>query len=189
MLLVSSISTGKEFNNSSSTYDTEILQVQSDTLFVSIRADEYFGDDKRYAYGDDQEELLKLEGDRIVFGYPHVELVPNKQTNTFDLRLEKESRGRGSDSALEKAINITYNSELTDDELVLDPYYSVPLSDKFRGQKLFVQLQIPVGKTVYLGENLPRIMRTPSNKERLSGSQLAGNFWTMTESGLQRTKQ
>ena len=108
------------------------------------------------------------------------------EADDFLIEIEKESKGRSWDRAKENAANIDYNFRTSGNTLVLDPYYSVDLDNKWRFPRVEAIVRIPEGKVVVLDRNTRDILEGVRNVDRFSDWNMAGKSWIMTEEGLEK---
>jgi hypothetical protein len=147
---------------------------------------------------DDQEDYLEdeslldlddkwylLEDAEAFYGRIYLDLE-RTDGDDFMIEIEKESKGRSWDHAKENAANIDYNFRTRGNTLVLDPYYSVDLDDKWRFPRVEAIVRIPEGKVVVLDRNTRDILEGVRNVDRLSDWNMAGKSWIMTEEGLEK---
>lgn len=159
------------------------LTISSDTLHISINADqEEFLEDESILDIDDEWYLLEDEDSYFGKMVLDIEEATGEQ---FGLELVKRAKGKGQELALENAENIQYKFRIRENELILDPYYSVDLQDKWRFQKVEANILIPQGKVVVLDRETRKYL---DNVRTTSGHQdwsMAGESWKMTKEGLE----
>ncbi len=69
--------------------------------------------------------------------------------------------------------------------LILDPYYSVNLENKWRFPRVEAVVGIPDGKVVVLDRKTRDYLDGIRNVDHLSDWNMAGKTWKMTEEGLE----
>ncbi|MCP4310985.1 MAG: PspC domain-containing protein [Bacteroidetes bacterium] len=159
------------------------LEVESDTLYIKINADQEESVDDEYLV-DIGNRWFLLEDAEAFYGSINIDLERTSSEN-FVLEIEKESKGKNWDRAKENASNIDYGFRLRDNKLILDPYYSVGLENKWRFPRVETTLRIPEGKVVVLDRETRNYLEGIRNVNNLSDWNMAGKTWEMTEEGLE----
>jgi hypothetical protein len=158
--------------------------VTGDTLYISINEsqDEYLDDESIL----DLDNRWFLMEDADAF-YGRITLdIEQTEGDQFLLEIEKESKGRSWDNASENAENIDYHFRTTGNKLVLDPYFSVDLENKWRFPRVETTVRVPEGKVVVLDRQTRDILEGVRNVDHLSDWNMAGKSWKMTEEGLEK---
>ncbi len=159
------------------------LGIGSDTLLLKINADqEEYLDDESIIDLDDRWFLLKDA--EAFYGKINIDLE-RASGDSFILEIEKESKGKNWDRAKENAGNIDYGFRIHGNTLILDPYYSVALENKWRFPRVETTIRIPEGKVVVLDRGTRNYLDGIRNVEHLSDWNMAGKTWEMTEEGLE----
>ena len=160
------------------------LVSNSDTLYISINeSQEDYLDDESIIDLDDRWFLLE---DADAF-YGRITLdIERTDGEEFLLEIDKESKGRSWERAGENAANIDYHFRTTGNNLVLDPYFSVELDNKWRFPRVETIVRVPEGKVVVLDRQTRDILEGVRNVDRLSDWNMAGKSWKMTEEGLEK---
>lgn len=127
----------------------------SDTLYVVVNDDPYFHNQWKLDHTDFP-ELIKKDGDKIVYGFPEVYFRVHEQDQT-DVELYREASGNGMQEALDNAESIEYGYTFTGDTLFLDPFFKSPAKSKFRGHEMEIVVRCPEGHTLILPENMRRM--------------------------------
>lgn len=100
------------------------------------------------------------------------------------LIMRKEARGWSKKEAQERASKVKYNYVFEGNTLNLNDYISFAVNEKFRGQQLKITVQIPEGKSVYLGAGTESIINDISNTENIWDGNMPLHNWLMTAEGL-----
>lgn len=157
ILVVTGINLGMSMRNETSVEYELSVEDSSDVFYISVTHDEIFSD---HIHLDDvwnQSEMIRIQDDKLYYGFPELKLSEKTDSGNVEVIVRKSSNGISSQDAIVKAENIDYPVVLKDNHLVLNPWYSVPLTDKIRHQNVEVEVKIPVGKKVVLGEQIDRI--------------------------------
>jgi len=102
----------------------------------------------------------------------------------FKLVSKFNSRGRTRQEAIKNAQMVNYQVELEDSILTFDSNITFKEDAHFRGQALSMELYIPYDQEFYMNEDLKYIIRNTIYRSGFSVSQMEGNTWVFTESGL-----
>ncbi|MEN8228668.1 MAG: PspC domain-containing protein [Bacteroidota bacterium] len=160
------------------------LDIGSDTLFIKVNQDqEEYLDDESLIDLDNKWYLLE---DADAF-YGRIDLdIEKAEGENFKIEVEKESKGRSWDKAEENAADINYKFRTRGNTLILDPYFSVDLDNKWRFPRVETIIRVPEGKVVVLGRETRDILEAVRNVNHLSDWNMAGKSWIMTEDGLEK---
>jgi phage shock protein PspC (stress-responsive transcriptional regulator)/nitrogen fixation protein len=94
------------------------------------------------------------------------------------------SLGSSEKNALDKIRNIKYNLTTTENSIIFEDYFSFPISDKYRAQKIKLILEVPVGKVIYLDRSTKDFIYDLDNVTNTYDKEMVGHYWLMTEQGL-----
>ncbi len=160
------------------------LDTSSDTLYISINEsqDDYLDDESIFDLDD---RWFLLEDAEAFYGRITLD-IEKTDGEEFLLEIDKESKGRSWDRAAENAANIDYHFRMSGNRLVLDPYFSVELENKWRFPRVETIVRVPEGKVVVLDRQTRDILEGVRNVDRLSDWNMAGKSWKMTEEGLEK---
>ncbi|WP_066405846.1 PspC domain-containing protein [Flavisolibacter tropicus] len=75
----------------------------------------------------------------------------------YHVTLWKESRGSNRQDAAQRASLLTYSASTLDSALVLGSGFGVGKAQKFRGQRVIVEVQVPVGKIIRFDETVSKL--------------------------------
>ncbi|MCK5137167.1 MAG: PspC domain-containing protein [Bacteroidales bacterium] len=160
------------------------LVVGSDTLVIKVNKDqEEYLDDESLIDLDDRWFLL--EDAESFYGRIDIDIERTDGEN-FVIEIEKKSKGRSRDHATENASNIDYNFRTRGNTLVLDPYFSVDLENKWRFPRVEAIIRVPEGKVVVLDHETRDLLEDVRNVNHLSDWNMAGKSWKMTGEGLEK---
>ena len=107
--------------------------------------------------------------------------IEQSPDSLFHLQLNKHARGITTIEAEESAKAIDYSFAQHDSVLNLNSYYELSQGAPCRKQKLEIELQVPVNKTVSLPDGVDNIMCSTLRKQH---RHTGGKKWTMTQTGL-----
>ncbi|MBL4705107.1 MAG: PspC domain-containing protein [Flavobacteriales bacterium] len=166
-------------------YNIELANNTVDTLFLDVSHDQFFSDN--ISYGNGREfQLLTVDDENILFGYPTLEIRKSVSDTNFSVQLIKESRGSNFKQALTKAENLKYDIISTNDSLTFSPYFTTKTEDKWRAQTTSIIVWVPEGKTVHISKGMDRIMSHSDHIFQSHSDKMMDHFKTMTKESLNR---
>ena len=184
ILLISvGLSQAKSYISSGTSHsDTEILNnFDSNTLY--LRAEKNIDFDWRDAADIDGVKVIVQDDEKLVLGEPTLD-IERSQSGNFELILKRKSRGRTHGDAVENAEEIKYSWKQIDSLMIFDEYFTLPVGDKWRNQKLQIILKVPEGKAVYLDKSVDDIIHDIENVSNTWDGDMIGKKWVMKQDGL-----
>lgn len=149
----------------------------SNVLMIDVADDQIFSNHMEYNDVWNHTELIRLKDERIYLGYPELFLTDKRDSGNFEIIVHKTSNGLSTKDAITKAENINYPITLTGNNLMLNPYFSVPVLDKLRHQEIQIEVRIPLGKEVKLGKGIDRIELETEGDIYYEGHSMANTTW------------
>lgn len=141
------VRTGKDFVFED-TLEIELGNVQTDTLYIQSRIKNQVSKSGHKIKGDNY-DFLAVSKDSITLSEIDFKYIASKDS-LFRVRWEPEARGRSKSKAIERAENIRYNTQLHNNQLILDSEFSFPKEDKLRDQRITFVIEIPEnGKIIF----------------------------------------
>lgn len=126
---------------------TELPINAQDTLNIRMLDNDNIGS-KFYA-NRDFKFTHDENGNKIIYSSDINILVKSTTDSIVTIALEKSADGSNFDKAIERAKNISYNFEFTNNTLSLDSYFTINPKDKFSDQEVTIILYLPELSTVY----------------------------------------
>ena len=83
--------------------------------------------------------------------------VAKSEDSLYHVTLWKESRGRNRVEASQRAEKIRFTATTMDSALVLASGFAVSKNEKYRGQKVITEVQVPVGKMIRFDETVTKL--------------------------------
>ena len=157
ILAITGINLGMEFKNETSIEYIVPYNSTNDILLVDVSNDDKFSNHIAYCDVWNQSELVKVEDEKIFLGYPELIVTEKEDSSGFEILLHKQSNGKTTKSAIDKAEHINYVLKISDNKLTLPPYFTVPKSDKLRNQRIIIEIKVPLGKKIKFGKNIDRL--------------------------------
>lgn len=169
----------KDFRN----YDQvaqELLLAQPAMNKLTVRVDEprirysgtfdWINDDDRNDGGWD------LTEDSLHMANVNMRLVKSADAN-YHITLWKYSRGRNRADAATRAERVTYSASTMDSVLVLGSGFGVGKAQKFRAQRVIVEIKIPVGKQIRFDETVQNKLKPTYINTRNNTGRWNNNDW------------
>ena len=158
----------------------------SDTLSIHANEDIYFSPDF-LGHHNEGIKLLTLEKEDLISGVVIVD-VEESADSTWFVEVRKIARGRTTKEARKTAEAINYNFTQNASSLWFDPTFNWDKSLKYRRQKVYITVHVPVGKTIYLADGTDRIIYDIENLQNMYDGNMIGKYWLMSEKGLTISK-
>lgn len=174
---------GRQFMTGNSITETQILNIESDTLKLGLSGS-LIGSERFMSLKGNGSEL-NLYGKDLVSSNVRLDIL---QSDSKDFELERHFTSRGSDLRDSEihADQIEYNFSFANNSLYMSPDFLIRSGKKWRNQKVHFVLKVPRGKNVELPDDISRILNTIDadwdRKKRRS--QYGGNIWKMEENGF-----
>jgi phage shock protein PspC (stress-responsive transcriptional regulator) len=144
--------------------------------------------------------FFDVSDDSVILNNVRIEIIKSEDS-TWYLNLEKISRGNSGSEALKNASEINFLVAQNDSLLTLGRGFSITPRQQFRNQQILVLIKMPVGKRIFLSENLDDYHWYNINQKwNNSGINIgwddidydnnsweSGTEYTMTDHGLERT--
>lgn len=116
-------------------------------------------DEPRVSYSGDllfieEGEGFDLVGDTLKLTDIKLRVVPCEDSTAYGVVVHKLSRGRSRAAAEERASQIVYNAASRDSVLSLGSGFAIDKSDKYRGQRVLVEIKVPVGKKIRFDQSV-----------------------------------
>jgi phage shock protein PspC (stress-responsive transcriptional regulator) len=124
------------------------------------------------------------EGDTIRMDNVDLD-VQRADGDQFELIKITTSRGASRKDAEINANGIGYEIVQDDSVIRFSRDFILTKPNKFRSQKIRMVLKVPVGKSVFIGENMEDIIYDIKNVTNTWDNDMIGHTWTMTNRGLE----
>ncbi len=182
-IVVVSASQVGNFKDKTSLASSETIECNDcQTLYLELAEDRW----ENYSELDFEMDRFKVvvsDGEEVLLGKPKLD-VEDASGERFVVVVRKSSRGSSQSDAKENIEEITYTFNQQDSTLLFDPYFRIDEDGKWRDQEVKITVKVPEGKTIYLGEELIRIIYDIENVSNTWDADMVGKFWTMKPNGL-----
>lgn len=189
ILLISlSFSQIKGYMQSSTRYteNIEVQPIQADTLYLKTTDNIDFNWHDGHISLDNIKIIVK-NNQEIIIGEPTLD-IEESNTDRFEIKLKKKSRGRSNEQANENAEKIEYHWNQTDSVIVFNQFFTLPTGSKWRNQKLHITVKVPEGKVIYLDKSMKKIIHDIDNVSNTWDYDMLDKKWIMNEDGLRRVR-
>ena len=122
--------------------------------------------------------LVSMDEENLNIGLPQLNIV-RSETDSFEVVIYGEARGKDRKEALHLARNISYELSQNDSIVEFMPYFSVPKEDKWRAQDVHIEVRVPKGKTIYLSRSMKGIIYDIKNETETWDGDMVGKRWIM----------
>lgn len=184
-IVICTMQVGYDFSHDNSYSEQIKLDQAGDTLYIQASEDPYFSENLEYS-DDILFETVQIKNDQIIFGYPELK-IKRSNSDQFEMIIEREAHGSNNREALSRAESLHYKFSNQDSLLTLAPYFTTPIKNKLRLQKITVTVFVPEGKSVYLGKKVNRIFNSEMEEVHEEENLLPVNtYLEMTDEGLIR---
>ncbi len=188
------VSTVKQFNESSKVKETVVLHGIGDTLVVKLNPamatlkpfgfdnvddlDTYFGrNNSGYKFGD-------LNGKLSIIGGAGLDIIESS-SDSIELVINYEARGNNKRESNENAKSIKYTYSQNNNELIFDEVFTIMAGTKFRAQEVNIKLKLPKGKVIYFDKSVKYFLNDVENTTNTWDGNMIGRRWKMTDRGLE----
>ena len=188
MLGIIALSVSKNFGSKqAASVSMPIQQPKGDTLYLNdVLINENTSDIFIGVSGNNNNFNIVTNQDTASLTLVDLDIV-RADGNEFELVQEISSRGSSKQDALLGTKELQYKISQTDSSLSLSNYFSILPGKKFRGQTVHLLLKVPVGKSVYLGNDLDLLLNDVKNTTNMYDGDMTDKIWTMTGGGLECT--
>jgi len=119
----------------------------------------------------------------FLVGTPELD-IQRSESNSWGLVIKSKSRGKDQEMAQKNAKEILYSVDQKDSLLIFQPWYVIPGQSMWHLQNIHVILKVPEGKTIFLDDNMGKIIHDIENTSNTLDDEMVGKYWTMTADGL-----
>jgi len=132
-------------------------------------------------------------GYKVVFDEDNEERIysDNIRVNIYEsgngkimVKTKKSSNGKSRMDARENANEIVHNFRLEDKDLKLNGYFLSDANNRYREQKIYIDIFIPVGQVIYLDKSTKSFLYDIDNIQDIYDRDMPKHYYKMTEEGL-----
>lgn len=162
----------------------EINFMQTDTINVKLVDNISLSNnshlERRWGYSMvfDENNIEKIYSNNIRLN------IYTSESDNFYIKVRKKSQGKSRLIARENAREIGYEYNLQETDLLLNGYFLTDKDNKFREQKINIDLYLPEGQTLYLDKSTRSFLYDVDNTQNIYDRDMAKHYFRMTENGL-----
>jgi len=182
-IIVVSVSQLDDYKERTTVSRNVVLHEQNfHTLYLKMNDDNYHASFKS-SLDLDRMKVVDANGEAMLLGRPRFD-VEKSNTDDFVLIVRKKSRGGSVEEAGQKVQEIVYNFNQKDSTLYFDPYYTLLEGKRWLGQEVDLTLKVPEGKSIYLDDDMVKIIYDIENVSNTWDGDMVGKYWEMMPDGL-----
>lgn len=172
-----------DFKSVSTSTKQEPLTTKSDTLYLKLGTDE-FSDylDSNIDFGGLR--IASVNGKQFLLNEPRLDIVKS-ETKDFSIVIRSKARGHDLDKAQNNAREINYKFTQQDSLLTFQPWFMMPDKSVWHQQEIEITLKVPENKTIYLNDEMVKIIHDIKNTSDMLDGDMVGKYWTMKPEGLE----
>ena len=187
LLIFASVHGVSDFKSVSTSTKQEPVVTKSDTLYLKLGTDE-FSDYLDSNFDFDGLRIASVNGKQFLLNEPRLE-VEKSETNEFSVVIKSKARGRDLDVAQTNARNINYKFSQQDSLITFQPWFMLPDKSVWHKQEIDIVLKVPENKTIYLSNEIVKIIHDIKNTSNMWDGDMVGKYWKMTPEGLELTQR
>jgi phage shock protein PspC (stress-responsive transcriptional regulator) len=182
LLVVSAAQIGQFKSQTSLTTSEPIDCGQCQTLFLDV-AEEETNESIDLDWDTNTFKVVTMNGEERLAGEAKLS-IERSGTDHFIVVVKKQSRGKSHADAKNNIQQILYTYGLKDSTILFEPDFLIAEEGRWRDQSVEIVVKVPEGKTVYLSENMDRIIHNIDNVSNTWEGDMVGKFWQMKPEGL-----
>ena len=176
-----------DFKSVSTSTRQEQVGTKSDTLYLKMGKDE-FSDYLDSNLDFDGLRIASVDGKQFLLNEPRFD-IEKSETNEFSIVVRSKSRGRDLDKAQANARDINYKFTQNDSVITFQPWFMLPEKSVWHKQEVDVILKVPENKTIFLDNDMAKIIHDIENTSNMWDGDMVGKYWTMKPEGLELTQK
>ncbi len=168
--------------NDTETVELELNSDPSQTIHLALNHE--LGDDEPNVEANIFNlDLLAGGNSNKLYGKPELNINMAKSGGP-KLIVKRLARAKKKQDAMERASKIDYGFISTDTSILFNSYFEIPEDELWRTQDVELELLIPVGYTIYLSDEMMRIIYHIDNTTNTYDGDMVERRWIMTPKGL-----
>jgi phage shock protein PspC (stress-responsive transcriptional regulator) len=183
ILIGATISGVGGFRRTSTNTKQEILPTRSDTLYLKLGKDE-FSDYLSAKFDIGRLRVASMNDKDFLVGIPRF-TIERSESNDFNVIIKTKANGHDLNNALANARDVVYKYDQQDSLVTFQPWFMIPSKSSWHAQEINIFLKIPLNKTVYLSDDMVKIISDIKNTSNTWDGDMVGKYWTMKPEGLE----
>jgi phage shock protein PspC (stress-responsive transcriptional regulator) len=154
LVSVTGVQVGREFSHLGESEEL-IATMNSNHIFIDIPSTfserQLLENNKMFVVNNRDLSLIDLLEDDVKSGWVELDIVPSKDS-LFHIYRETQARGITPKQGLRRAANIFHEVDVNDSLIMIQPFYTYPMEDKIRDQRVRIIVEKPEeGKITWQG--------------------------------------
>ena len=187
LLIYAAVQGVRDFKSVSTSTKQVPLITKSDTLYLKLGTDE-FSDFLDSSFDIDGLRIASVNGKQFLLNEPRLE-IEKSETNEFGIVIRSKARGLDLDKAQINARDINYKFTQQDSLLTFQPWFMLPEKSLWHKQEVNIVLKVPENKTIYLSDEMVKIIHDIKNTSNMWDGDMVGKYWIMKPEGLELTQR
>jgi phage shock protein PspC (stress-responsive transcriptional regulator) len=187
LLIFASVRGISDFKSVSTSTKQEQLNTKSDTLYLKMGADEF----SEYLDSNidfDGLRLASVNGKQFLLNEPRLD-IEKSESPDYSLVIRSKARGRDLGKAQDNAREINYKFSQQDSLVTFQPWFMIPDKSVWHKQEVNIVLKVPENKTIFLSQEMVKIIHDIQNTSNMWDGDMGGKYWTMKSGGLELTQR
>lgn len=174
-------SEGISFSHSGRVSQELLLEEETDLHLALDKDISTISYDKVLSIPKDNIKFYLQKSGSSIYGTPEIDIYRTEEEPY--IKVTKYSSGRSTGHAREQADNIKYQLNLSDDNLLLDGFYTIPSGTMWPGANVKIRIYLNDGDRIFIDEEVEDLFEDYLGNGTYS-YELGGHYWLMTEEGI-----
>ncbi len=162
----------------------EINLTENDTLKIKLVDNDKISNNmvlrREYGY-----KVVFDENDNDIIYSNNIRLnIQASDSEEIIVKTRKKSDGKSKEDARDRAREMRHEIQLDSNELKLNGYFLTEVINKFRSQKVYIDVFIPVGQVIYLDKSTRTFLYDVDNIQDIYDRDMPKHYYKMTNEGL-----
>lgn len=162
----------------------EINLTENDTLKIKLVDNDKISNNmvlrREYGY-----KVVFDENDNDIIYSNNIRLnIQASDSEEIIVKTRKKSDGKSKEDARDRAREMRHEIQLDSNELKLNGYFLTEVINKFRAQKVYIDVFIPVGQVIYLDKSTRTFLYDVDNIQDIYDRDMPKHYYKMTDEGL-----
>lgn len=186
-VIVVSVAQIDDYSKQTTVNESKVIDCdRCSTLYLELAEDDYKYS-HNYYMDLDRMKVVSENGETVLLGSPRLD-VEESSTDDFVILVRKKARGSSAEDAKKNVEEIVYQFQVNDSTVYFDPYYKLDEGSRWLQQEVDITVKVPEGKSVYLGDELIKIIYDIENVSNTWDGDMVGKYWKMTDLGLEEVQ-
>jgi phage shock protein PspC (stress-responsive transcriptional regulator) len=177
----------EDYKASSSITKQEPITTKSDTLYLKLGNNE-LGEAIETHINFGKLKIAKLNGKNFLIDEPTLDIVKSDNAD-YSLVVKTKARGKNLEAAQHNASEITYKLDVQDSLITFQSNFLLLDKAAYHNQDVNYTLKVPVNKTIYLSQEMTKIIHDIKNTSDMWDGDMGDKYWTMKQEGLELTQR